>query len=142
MPRKKLSRKLLESCGVPPDSHAISGRLGDASARAASGHAAAAPARSVMSSRRPGKAVIRSLQPEEFQQTIAQSYRRPAVSIWIRWLNRSWAFSEKNCAPRCTSGRPDAIDTDAIIKCANQCRAENAACRSSERCRQADNLFF
>src|SRR5207247_9929888 len=51
MPRRKLSAKLAETCGVPPDSQAISGRLGDTSARTASGNAAP-PARAKMNSRR------------------------------------------------------------------------------------------
>ena len=37
---------------MPPDSHAMSGRLDATSARAPSGHAAAAPPSSVMNSRR------------------------------------------------------------------------------------------
>jgi hypothetical protein len=48
-------------------------------------------------------------------------------------------FNEKTCTPRCTG---QGFDPDAIIKCADQCRAENTACRSSFRCLQADNLPF
>jgi hypothetical protein len=49
-------------------------------------------------------------------------------------------FSEKTCTPRCPFGLDG--DVDAIMKCVVQCLAENAACRSSERCLQADNLPF
>jgi hypothetical protein len=52
---------------------------------------------------------------------------------------------EKNCTPRCRVS-PEALigglDPGVITKCIDQCRAEIAECRSSERCLQADNLPF
>jgi hypothetical protein len=50
-------------------------------------------------------------------------------------------FGEKTCTPRCTN-KPLGPDTGAIIMCFDQCSAENAECRSSERCLRDDNLPF
>jgi hypothetical protein len=62
-------------------------------------------------------------------------------------VQNCYQFSEKTCTPRCTSERLGLRLLDAelprrIIECADQCRAENAACQSSKRCQQADNLPF
>jgi len=46
---------------------------------------------------------------------------------------------EKNCTSRCAS---DLVAPPGAISKCDQCRAENAECRSSERCLQADNLPF
>src|SRR3954453_12356111 len=78
MPRRKLSTKPAENWAVPPDSHAMSGRLDATSAREPSGHAAAAPPSSLMTSRR----LMLSLRPRSGPYHI------------VRWLS---CASQHNC---------------------------------------------
>ena len=53
MPCRKDWTKVQEAVRSPPESHAMRGRLVETWATARSGHATAAPPRSVMNSRRP-----------------------------------------------------------------------------------------
>jgi hypothetical protein len=54
-------------------------------------------------------------------------------------VQQCYQLRQKTCTPRCTG---QGFTVDAVIKCYDQCRAENTACQSSERCLRADNLPF